>query len=91
MMSEPRLLLLDEPAAGISHDEIDRLADLIRALQSTNMTIILVEHHLDLVTSLSEQLTVMNTGGLVASGIPSEVIKESAVIEAYMGKSSLGR
>lgn len=86
LMGKPGLLLLDEPAAGLSMDELDRLVDLIRSIQRSGITLVIVEHHLDLVGSLADAVTVIDRGRILASGTASEVFSEASVVAAYMGK-----
>lgn len=81
----PKLLLLDEPAAGLTHGEIEDLKKLIRLLADLGMTIILVEHHVDMVMSLSDHVTVLDYGRVIASGGAAEVQNSPQVIEAYFG------
>ncbi len=86
LASQPRLLLLDEPASGLSHEEVERLADFIRALRDDlSLTVLLVEHHMNLVMRLSQTVQVLDFGRLIASGTPDEVRANPAVIEAYLG------
>jgi branched-chain amino acid transport system ATP-binding protein len=83
----PRLLLLDEPAAGLSPEEIERLAAILVALPPT-VTLLLVEHHLELVYSLSDTVTVLRAGRHVATGTPGEIRRSTAVAKAYAGAVS---
>jgi branched-chain amino acid transport system ATP-binding protein len=87
LVSEPDLLLLDEPAAGLSESERDELVGLIGGLRP-EMAVVLVEHHMDLVMSVCEQITVLNFGRVIATGSPSAVQADPDVAEAYLGAAS---
>jgi len=85
LMLEPDFLLLDEPAAGLSSDEIERLGVLIKAISRRGTGVLLVEHHADLIFDICDQVTVLNLGRTLAAGTPAEIRVHKEVVSAYLG------
>jgi branched-chain amino acid transport system ATP-binding protein len=85
LMARPRLLLLDEPAAGLNDSETGELASLLRAVRDSGVTVMVVEHNMSLVMGAADLVTVLDAGYLVASGSPQEIRRNARVIEAYVG------
>ena len=87
LASDPSLLILDEPAAGMNHVEADALSDLIASLARDGLTILLIEHNVGMVMKTCSRIVVLNFGQVIATGSPDEIINNPAVIEAYLGSS----
>ena len=88
LMAGPRLLLLDEPAAGLNDAETADLAELLRAVRDSGITVIVVEHNMSLVMGVADQVIVLDAGAVVASGTPREIQKDKRVIAAYVGSEN---
>jgi branched-chain amino acid transport system ATP-binding protein len=90
LAARPKLLLLDEPACGLNHEEVKELGEAIRRVRRTHtLTVILVEHHMGLVMSISDKVVVLNFGRQIANGTPSEIQASKEVVSAYLGSEDV--
>jgi ABC-type branched-subunit amino acid transport system ATPase component len=83
---QPKMILLDEPAAGMNPVEVERLVDIIGQLRARGITILLIEHNMPFVMRVAEQITVLNYGRKIAEGLSQEVRSDAEVIKAYLGE-----
>ena len=90
LATDPRLLFLDEPAAGLTPTEVNWLIETIRKTNKTGVTIVLIEHILKAVMSLSDRIVVLNHGDLLAEGTPQEIAEDEEVVQAYLGEKHVG-
>ena len=88
LMTQPKVLLLDEPAAGLIEAETEALGRLLRELAAEGLSIILVEHDMELVMPVCSTVTVLDQGQILATGTPAEILRNQAVVEAYLGASA---
>jgi ABC-type branched-subunit amino acid transport system ATPase component/ABC-type branched-subunit amino acid transport system permease subunit len=90
LAAHPKVMLLDEPAAGLSLSELDRLSQLIRDIAAHGTTVVIVEHHLELVADICKSVTVLDRGRVLTAGSPAEAFSNPAVIAAYVGRTAIG-
>jgi len=89
LMAQPKLLLLDEPAAGLNDTETAELSALLRAIQACGVTVMVVEHNMSLVMTIADQVIVLEAGRMIAAGKPAEIQANKRVIAAYLGEEAL--
>jgi len=91
LATEPRLMLLDEALAGLNPGEIQQAIELVRRIHRTGITLVIVEHIMEVILTLAERIVVFNQGRVIASGRPQEIVNDPAVIDAYLGHAHARR
>jgi branched-chain amino acid transport system permease protein len=91
LVPQPRLMLLDETLAGLGHDDLDGILEAIRQLRADGTTILIIEHTMHAMVQLVDHFTVLDHGRLIAEGKPDDIVRDKAVIEAYLGKKWVER
>src|SRR5690606_32130281 len=86
MATEPRILLLDEVMAGLNQTDVAKAIDLVLEIRESGVTIVAIEHVMKAIMTLSDRIVVINAGGIIANGAPTEVVRDPAVVQAYLGE-----
>ena len=86
MALEPKLLLLDEVMAGLNSEETEQAIELVRKVHQTGLTLIIVEHVMEVIMNISKRIVVLDSGELIADGPPEEIVRNDRVIQAYLGE-----
>jgi branched-chain amino acid transport system ATP-binding protein len=88
LVSDPVMLLLDEPAAGLNSGEVERFLGVVQGLRQDGLTMLLIEHNMGLVMRVADRIAVLNFGEIIAVGTPAEIRTDPAVLEAYLGRGT---
>ena len=88
LAGNPKLLLLDEPVAGMNAEETSNIVNLMKNIRRSGITILVIEHDMRMIMGVSDRLIAISLGKIIAEGAPDEIINNEAVVEAYLGKSN---
>ena len=87
LAAEPKLILLDEPVAGLSAEEVDHVKNTIKTVRSNGVTVVVIDHNMRFIAGLCDRVVVISQGSFLAEGTPRDVLSNQLVIDAYLGKS----